>query len=185
MVTAQDLAEHARHPDFQRPSRCHGGCRQHLRQSPSFSRRRAKKKTQDQAIGVSRGGRSSKIHLATDLLGRPIAIHLTAGQHSDIKSVDALLATIGSCKRFLADRAYDADALRKKLRDNGTKPVIPGKKNRKVKIRHDTEAYKQRWRVEAAFCRLKDFRRVATRYDKLARTFFDTVALAVIYMYWV
>ena len=95
-----------------------------------------------------------------------------------------LLAKIGACKRFIADRAYDADALREKLRDNGIKPVIPGKKNRIVKIRHDKEAYKQRWRVEAAIGRLKDFRRVATRYDKLARTFRDAVALATIYMFW-
>ncbi|MEZ5860255.1 MAG: transposase, partial [Geminicoccaceae bacterium] len=109
---------------------------------------------------------------------------LTPGHHSDIRSVDALLARIGTCKRFIADRAYDADALRRKLRDSGIKPVIPGRKNRLVKIRLDKEAYKQRWRVEAAIGRLKDFRRVATRYDKLARTFRDTVALATIYMFW-
>jgi transposase len=95
-----------------------------------------------------------------------------------------LLAGIGRCKRFIADRAYDADALRRKLRNHGIKPVIPGRKNRKVKIRHDKQAYKQRWRIEAAIGRLKDFRRVATRYDKLARMFRDTVALAAIYMFW-
>ena len=144
----------------------------------------AEKTAPDQAIGVSRGGRSTKIHLATDLLGRPIAIHLPPGQHSDVRSVEALLAKIGACKRFIADRAYDADALRQRLRDKGIKPVIPGKKNRIVKIRHDKEAYKQRGRIEAAIGRLKDFRRVATRYDKLARTFRDTVALAAIHMFW-
>jgi len=95
-----------------------------------------------------------------------------------------LLAKAGPCTRLLADRAYEADALRRLLRDNGVKPVIPGKRNRRVKIRHDKEADMQRWRVEAAIGRLKDFRRVATRYDKLARTFCDTVALAVIYMFW-
>jgi transposase len=62
--------------------------------------------------------------------------------------------------------------------------VIPGKNNRRIKIRHDKEAYKQRWRVEAAIGRLEDFRRVATRYDKLARTCRDTIALAAIYMFW-
>jgi transposase len=117
-------------------------------------------------------------------LGRPIAIHLTPGHHSDIRSVEALLSKAGPCARLVADRACDADAFRRMLRDNGIKSVIPGKKNRIVKIRHDKEAYKQRWRVEAAIGRLKDFRRVATRYDKLARTFRDTVALAVIYMFW-
>ena len=95
-----------------------------------------------------------------------------------------MLAKIGACKRLIAERAYDADAFREKLRDNGIKPVIPGKQNRIVNIRHDKEAHKQRWRVEAAIGRLKGFRRVATRYDKLARTFRDTVALATIYMLW-
>ena len=184
LVPSQDLATNAGRFDRGRASRQHGGGRQHLCKGPPFGGRRQKKTAQDQAIGVSRGGRPTKIHLATDLLGRPIAIHLTPGQHSDIRSVEELLAKIGACKRFIADRAYDADALRRKLRDNGIKPVIPGKKNRRVKIRHDKEAYKQRWRVEAAIGRLKDFRRVATRYDKLARTFRDTVALAAIYMFW-
>jgi transposase len=143
-----------------------------------------KKATQDQVIGVSRGGRSRKIHLATDLLGRPIAIHLTPGQHSDVRRVEALLARTGACKRFIADRAYNADALRQRLRDKGLEPVIPGKRNRPVKIRHDKEADKRRWRVEATIGRLGGYRRVATRYDKLARTFFDTIALATIHMFW-
>jgi transposase len=119
-----------------------------------------------------------------DLLGRPIAIHLTPGHHSDIRSVEALLAKVRACKRFIADRAYDANALRRKLRDSGIKPVIPDKKDRLVTIRHDNGAYKQRWRFEAAIGRLEDFRRVATKCDKLARTFRDTVALAAISMFW-
>ena len=93
----------------------------------------------DHAVGVSRGGCSTKIYLAIDFRGRPIAIDLTDGRHSDIKSVDALLATIGSCKRFRADRAYDTDAWRQKLRGNGTNPANPGKNRRNVKIRHDAE----------------------------------------------
>lgn len=144
----------------------------------------AQKKRRRIRRSASRGGRSTKIHLATDLLGRPIAIHLTPAQHSDIRSVDVLLAKIGACKRLVADRAYDANVLRRSLRDSGIKPLIPAKQNRIVKIHHDKEAYKQRWRVEAAIGRLKDFRRVTTRYDKLARTFRNTVALATIYMFW-
>jgi len=98
--------------------------------------------------------------------------------------MDALLGKVGRCKRRIADRAHDADALLQRLRDSGIKPVIPAKKNRIVKICHDKEARKQRWRAEAAIGRLKDFRRVATRYDKLARTFRDTITLAAIYMFW-
>ena len=93
-----------------------------------------------------------------------------------------LPAKIGPCKRLVADRAHDANAVRRMLHDKGIKPVIPAKKYRRINIRHDKDAYKQRWRSEATIGRLKDFRRVATRYDKLAQTFRDTVALAAIYM---
>ena len=94
------------------------------------------------------------------------------------------MAKIGRCKRLIADRAYDANSFRHALRADGIKSVIPGRKNRAQPIRHDAKTYKQRWRIEAAIGRLKDFRRVATRYDKLERTFRDTVALAAIYMFW-
>lgn len=93
-----------------------------------------------------------------------------------------LLAKVGGCKRFIADRAYDAEALRRRLRDREIEPVIPGKKNRIVKLRQNKEADKQRWRVQATIGWLKDFRRMATRCDKLARTFRDTIALAAIYI---
>jgi transposase len=62
--------------------------------------------------------------------------------------------------------------------------VIPGTRARKRKIRHDRRRYRERWRIEAAFCRLKDFRRIATRYDKLARKFASAVALAAVVAFW-
>ena len=80
-------------------------------------------------------------------------------------------------KRLIADRGYDADALRATLRATGTTPIIPGRRTRKKPVRHDRTRYKDRSRIEAAFCRLKDFRRVATRYDKLAANFLSGVAL--------
>ena len=86
--------------------------------------------------------------------------------------------------RLVADRGYDADHLRQALRDYGTRPVIPGRRNRKRPIRHDKPRYKERWRIEAMFCRLKDFRRVATRYDKLARNFLSAAALAAVIAFW-
>jgi transposase len=67
----------------------------------------------------------------------------------------------------------------------GTIPVIPGRRSRKRPIRHDERRYRDRWRIEAAFCRLKDFRRVATRYDKLAINFLSAVVLAAIVAFWV
>ena len=80
--------------------------------------------------------------------------------------------------------ARRANHLRAYLRRNGTTPVIPGRRSRKRPIRHDKRRYRDRWRIEAAFCRLKDFRRVATRYDKLARNFAWAIALAAVIAFW-
>lgn len=123
--------------------------------------------------------------MITDLLGRPAVIGLTAGNVSDIRAADDLMAAAGALKRLIADKGYDANALRKKLRADGVQPVIPGRINRKRTIRYDKNRYRDRWRIEAAFCRLKDFRRVATRYDKLAANFLSAVALAAIIAFWV
>ena len=119
-----------------------------------------------------------------NVVGRPIGLLLGPGQQADIRAADDLVAKIGPFDRLIADRAYDADAFRQKLTAAGVRPVIPGRSNRKKAIRHDRQRYKQRWRVEATIGRVKDFRRVAPRYDKLARTFLDTVVLAAIYMFW-
>jgi transposase len=88
-------------------------------------------------------------------------------------------------KRLIADKGYDANHLRKRLKQHGVTPVIPGRRNRKRTVRHDQKRYWDRWRIEAAFRRLKDFRRVATRYDKLARNFLSAVALAAIIAFWI
>jgi transposase len=117
-------------------------------------------------------------------LGRPIVLHLTPGNVADIKAAPVLLAAAGRFKRLIADRGYDAADLRRALRHGGAQPVIPGRRSRKRPIRHDARRYRERWRIEAAVCRLKDFRRVATRYDKLAANFLSTVALAAMYAFW-
>lgn len=120
----------------------------------------------------------------TDVVGRPVVIRLTPGNASDIGMAEPLIAAAGRMKRLLADKGYDANALRKSLKAQVTQPVIPGRRNRKKTIRYDKERYKGRWLVEAAFCRMKDFRRVATRYDKLAINFMSAVALATIVAFW-
>lgn len=121
----------------------------------------------------------------TDLLGRPAVIRLTPGNVADIRAAGDLLAAARPLKRLIADKGYDANALRQKLRADGVQSIIPGRINRKRTIRHDEKRYRDRWRIEAAFCRLKDFRRVATRYDKLAANFLSAVALAAIIAFWV
>ena len=91
---------------------------------------------------------------------------------------------IAGIERLIGDKAYDSDAFRKSLRKDGIKPVIPGRANRKKHIRHDKTAYKGRNVIERCYCRLKDFRRIATRYDKLARNVFSSACLVAAVAYW-
>ena len=97
---------------------------------------------------------------------------------------EVIAAAPGRLRWLAADRGYDTDVLRRDLRAAGTMPVIPGRRTRKRPIRHAQTRYKERWRIEAAFCRLKDFRRIATRYDKLAANFASAVALASVVAFW-
>jgi transposase len=137
-----------------------------------------------QGIGPSRGGQTSKVHALTDVAGRPFALILTPGNVSDIAVAPALLARAAGARYVLADKGYDADALRRSLRKAGAVPVIPGRSNRKRQVLYDRTLYRERHRVENAFCRIKDYRRVATRYDKLAANFLSGVALAILVAFW-
>jgi transposase len=102
-----------------------------------------------------------------------------------VKAAPELLARLGARTRYLlADKGYDADALRRSLRQAGAVPVIPGRRSRKRAVRYDKQRYRDRHLIENAFCRLKDFRRVATRYDKLAANFLSGVALATAIAFW-
>jgi transposase len=126
-----------------------------------------------------------KNHILADVLGRPAVIRLTPGNISDIRVADELIEAVGPVRRVIADRGYDANSFRRALRSVRTVPIIPGRRSRKCPIRHDERRYRDRWRIEAAFCRLKDFRRVATRYDKLALNFLSAVVLAAIIAFWI
>jgi transposase len=165
-----------------------GGDREHvhrldLRQGAAVGFRR-KRGAQAQAIGLSRGGKTTKIHALTDTIGRPFRLILTAGNVADIKAAPALLKPLTGVKHLLGDKGYDSDALRDDLRSQGVAPVIPGRSNRKKPIPLDKERYRERHLIENAIGRLKDFRRVATRYDKLAANFLSAVALAALIAYW-
>lgn len=95
-----------------------------------------------------------------------------------------LVVAVGPTRRLLADRGYDANHLRRLLASRGTEAVIPSTTARRTPIPHDSQAYKERNRVERMWGRLKDFRRVATRYDKLARNYLATTLIAAICAYW-
>ena len=109
---------------------------------------------------------------------------LTPGNVSDVTVAPELLADVKGARYVLADKGYDADALRRTVRRAGAVPVIPGRITRKKKIALDKKRYRDRHLIENAFCRLKDFRRIATRYDKLAANFLSAVALAATLAFW-
>ena len=85
---------------------------------------------------------------------------------------------------MLADRGYDADWFREALKDKGIRVCIPGRKNRKKAVKCDKRRYKRRNRIEIMFGRLKDWRRVATRYDRCATAFFSAIVLAATVIFW-
>src|SRR5271154_1740819 len=124
------------------------------------------KKDDDQAIGRIRGGLSTKIHALVDALGNPLAFRLTAGQTHDLVGADALLPQMAA-DRLIADKGYDADAR-----------VIPPRSNRLAPRDFDRELYKERHLIENFFCKLKQFRAIATRYDKTAQNFLAAIHLA-------
>jgi transposase len=159
------------------------GDRRHPHQSSSV-RQWSKKGEASQAVGRSRGGRTSKIHALADADGRPIAFTLTPGNIADITIAPELLDTVPPPCRLLADKAYDADAFRAWLKDRDIEAVIPSSAARKKPYPYDRHAYTRRNVIERMFCRLKDWRRIATRYDRLARNFLSALALVATACFW-
>jgi transposase len=154
------------------------------RQGASF-RSRWKRGEHKQAVGRSRGGRNTKIHALADAKGRLLAILVTGGEAHDCPIAERLIRRVKPAKHMLGDKAYDSAELREQLDEHGTKPVIPNRSNRKQPFSFSKRLYKLRWRIESAFNRLKDFRRVATRYDRLARNYLACVCLAAALVWWI
>ena len=127
---------------------------------------------------------NTKLHAVTDAKGRPIRFFMSAGQVSDYTGAAALLGNLPKADWLLADRGYDADCIRKTLQDRGIKACIPGRKSRKKTVKYDKRRYKRRNRIEIMFGRLKDWRRVATRYDRCPETYLSAIALAATVMFW-
>lgn len=127
---------------------------------------------------------NSKLHAVTDAIGRPIRLFLSAGQTSDYIGARALLDQLPAAKHMLADRRYDADWYREGLENRGITPCIPARKGRKTATPHDEVRYRQRHKIENSFARLKDWRRMATRYDRCPRVFLSACALAAVVMFW-
>lgn len=121
--------------------------------------------------------------MATDGKGRPLKVILTPGQRGDVTQAPALLKGL-SARRVLADKAYDARALRQVIAEMDAEAVIPCNPTRKTLIPYDFQAYKARNLIERCFNKLKHFRRIATRYDRRAIYFlsFIHIAAAMIWM---
>jgi transposase len=146
-------------------------------------------------LGASRGGLSTKLHLRTDGAGRPLVLLVTPGQRHEVTQLEALLDG-GAVKRtgpdgrpgrgrprkrpgkLAGDKGYSYPSARRLLRRRGITPVIPTKSDQPRQARFDRAAYQGRNRVERSVGRLKQFRRVATRYDKRAVNYLAWVTLA-------
>jgi len=143
-----------------------------------------KKGGRGRLIGRTKGGMNTKLHAVTDENGRPIRLFMTAGEVSDYTGAAALLSSLPAAEWLLGDRGYDADWFRDALKDKGIKPCIPGRKSRSKPVKYDKRRYKRRNRIEIMFGRLKDWRRVATRYERCPKVFLSAVALAATVLFW-
>ncbi len=131
-------------------------------------------------MGRSRGGLTTKIHALVDAQGRPIALKLTEGQAHDGKAADDMLGELGAGQILLGDRAYDSDARRQRLSEQGAWANVRPMPNRKNVPAFSAFLYRYRNLVERFFSKIKHFRAVATRYDKDSGNYLASVKLAAI-----
>ena len=129
-------------------------------------------------MGRSRGGLTTKVHALVDARGLPLRLVLTAGQTHDTQAAAELLSALPQDAVILADKGYDADWIRQMIEAQGAAPNIPVKSNRKRHFCFSKRLYRERNLIERFFNKLKHFRRVATRYEKLAANYLAMLKLA-------
>ena len=132
-----------------------------------------------EGFGKTKGGRNSKLSAVTNGAGKALNFDLMAGNKADITAAIRVLGDVSN-QVVLGDKGYDSDELRQVIFDGGGAPNIPGRKNRKTEVPYLKSIGKERYVVENLFQRLKRFRRVNTRYDRLAVTFIAFVNLSAI-----
>ena len=138
----------------------------------------------NEAIGRSSGGNTTKIHMVVDSYGLPIQFKITGGEVHDSKVAQALISDLPLADYVIADRGYDSEAIRHFIEERHSIPVIPRKKNSKIgNDSMDWHLYKHRHLVENVFARLKHFRAIATRFDKLKRNFESLLAFACAFLW--
>jgi transposase len=121
---------------------------------------------------------NSKLHVVCDGAGKPLVMLLTEGQMSDHKGARLMLKALPQAKAMIADRGYDSNWFRAALKERGIEPCIPPTKSRSSPIDYDKALYRQRHKIENLFAKLKDWRRIATRYDRCAHAFFSAICIA-------
>lgn len=139
--------------------RAHGGAAGAAQSSPAR-----------EALGRSRGGCSTKIHAVTDALGNPLGFVLTGGQASDIGQAEQLIGD-WPAKAVIGDKGYDADAFVKVVEERGMQVVIPPRAHRLQPRVYDRQLSKERYRVECFFNKIKQYRRIFSRFEKTAKNF--------------
>ena len=133
----------------------------------------------ERAIGRSRGGLTTKIHMACDAHGNPIDFEITGGEVHDVKAAPEIIRKLDKAEHLVGDKGYDSEEIREQVRAKGINPVIPRKSNsKKPNPEFDSFLYKMRHLVENLFARLKHYRSIATRFEKLARNYKSLVYLA-------
>ena len=127
---------------------------------------------------------NSKLHVVCDGQGRPLVMLLSEGQMSDYKGAALMFDAIPDARTMLADKGYDADWFRAALKHRGIVPCIPSRSNRRKPLGYDPTLYRLRHKIENMFGRLKDWRRIHTRYDRCAHTFMSAICIAATVIFW-
>lgn len=122
--------------------------------------------------------------MVCDGKGRPLLLHLSEGQANDHKTAAAVLKDLPQAQYLLADRAFSSIGFREALIARGITPCIPPHGSHRIRHGYDPILYRQRHRIENMFARLKDWRRIHTRYDRCAHTFMSAIAFATAFIFW-
>src|SRR3546814_2670182 len=146
--------------------------------------RRGKRMAFSVGFGRTKGGRNTKRRAVGDEHGCPCVLRLTPVYVHDGKVAEQGSAAMPPSAELVADKGYDSQALREWLEARGTQAVIPPRRNRKIQYDYDKAIYRQRNVIERMFCRLKDWRRIATRFDRNIKNFMSAVALAAAVTWW-
>ena len=127
---------------------------------------------------------NSKLHAVCDGQGRPVELMLSEGQLSDHRGARLLLPRLPAARELIADRGYDSNRFRAALAERGITPCIPSTRSRRTPLPYDADLYRQRHRIEVMFGRLKDWRRIAMRYDRCAHAFFSAICIAAAFIFY-